>query len=222
LSHAFLCLDSTVQTFAGGTRQQLSKFVKKMKKSFFTLCCTTLFALFSAACSSSDDDGGDTPTGGSSGGNKTDCIATNKVKTLKLVRDNKYLIYEDYTYRYYLDYDNGSVLLSSFWRISGEYINTHVYDDNRNKAYGIKAFSDIANLQMLTDGQKTEAMKGCWYQERYIGYLYSYAEFAPGCGFIAWFKTETEDARYVRIRSTDYTLDKEGALSSVSIEYQLF
>ncbi len=190
----------------------------------------TLFALLSAACSSSDDDGGDTPGGNSSAGNQTDCIAASAVKTLKIASgtsyDNigkMYLIYEDYTYRYYLGCFRGSVILWPYPRVDGHYMNGHVQDHGK-KVYGIKPFSNVGSLQILTDGQKTEATEGCRYENyEYAPYYhYSYATFAPGCGFIAWFKTETENARYVRIRSTNYTLDDTSSLSSISIEYQLF
>lgn len=195
----------------------------------------TLFALFSAACSSSDDEGGDTPGGTNPpGGGNTGYIATNAVKTLKMVSggryafdiiDKMYLIYEDYTYRYYLGCAGGSVRLYPYERSNGEYVTAHVYYDKdyNSIAYGIKAFPKVSNLQMLTDRQKTEAMEGCRHMQTNFEYIWaSYATFAPGCGFVAWFKTETEEARYVRIRSTNYTLDEAGSLASVSIEYQLF
>lgn len=194
-----------------------------MKKILFAIYCMAC-ALALSGCSS-DDDSGNEP--GQNPGNNTDYIATTNVKRLKFTNSSEnsqyYLIYEDYNRRYALQMSFGDIRLYSYIRKDGSYTNDTTIDKSIG---GIKMFLNIANLQELTETDKVAAKQGCRYhnytQSATVLDHYSYTDFTPGCGYIAWFVTETGEELFVRIRTTGYTLASDGSLESVSIEYQLF
>lgn len=199
-------------------------------KKFLCALCGIALALTYVGCSSDDgeENGGDGGNGGNSGSN-TDYIATSQVNKLTLpnkywdkISAGHYLIYEDYHRRYYLSYSGETVYLSVQMRLNGQYQVARIDET----VGGIKTFPDIQKLEDLDQAQKAEAKQDCYYRNVSTDYInpgyYSSSSFYPDCGFIAWFVTETNEELFVRIRTTGYTLDKEGTLESISIEYQLF
>lgn len=196
-----------------------------MKKFLFALCSFAL-ALSFAACSSDDgeENGGNSENGGNNGNSK-DYIATTQKKTIKIDVNSGslYTIYEDYFYRHKLQAHNGDILLKTYFRSDNSYVN----NINMNKEVGgIGAFEHIDDLQDLTLDLVPEAKSKSFYHNYIYSesnqYHYAYADFSPGCGFIVWFTTENDEELYVRMRSTGYTLDNEGTLKSITLEYQLF
>ncbi len=200
-----------------------------MKKFLYALCGIALAFVFTG-CSSDDgeESGGGSGNGGNSGSN-TDYIATTQIKKLTLpnkywdkLSAGHYLIYEDYNRRYYLSYSGETVYLSVQIRSDGQYRTAEINET----VGGIKTFSDIQKLEDLNQTQKADAKQDCYYRNVSTHYkdpgYYSSSKFYPGCGFIAWFVTETNEELFVRIRTTGYTLDKGGTLESISIEYQLY
>lgn len=209
---------------------QYTKLLKSPNMKKF-LCALWGIALALTFVGCSSDDGEESRGGNGNGGNNgsnTDYIATTQVKELTLpnkywdkISAGHYLLYEDYTRRFYLSYSGETVYLSVQMRSGGKYQTALINET----VGGIKTFPNIQKLDDLNQAQKAEAKQGCYYRNastyKNPGY-YSSSSYYPDCGFIAWFVTETNEELFVRIRTTGYSLDKEGTLESISIEYQLF
>ncbi len=195
-----------------------------MKKLLFALS-SVLLALTSAGCSSDDGENGQNNNGnGGNSGSNTNYIATYGIKTIKLssyTNRNEYIIYEDYARRYSISFSEARMLLLPYERVQGSF---KTLDANKNTC-GISTFNGISSLEDLNEDSKAETRQNSLYysgSQPYDRRKYSYTDFTPGCGFVAWFKTETGEDVYVRMYSADYTLDTESTLESVTIEYQLF
>lgn len=196
-----------------------------MKKFLYTLCSIALAFSF-AACSSDDGD----ESGGGNGnegnnGNSKDYIISSRIKTIKLSsysNRTEYIIYEDYARRYAISFSESVMYLLPYERIYGSFSALSA----DKSTCSILTFHDITSLTDLDEDSKAEARQKCnnYYNgsQPYDRRNYAYADFAPGCGFVIWFMTETGEDVYIRMRSTGYTLDAESTLETVTFECQLF
>lgn len=51
---------------------------------------------------------------------------------------------------------------------------------------------------------------------------YKYSTVQPNHGYAAFFTTEENEVKYLRIFIEGYTLDHSGTLESITIQYQLY
>lgn len=170
-------------------------------------------AMFFTACSSDDDDNGR--------GNteiKGDYIATTDVKTATL-RDNKgYLkglitIYEEFNNKYTLSLSWGQMCLIPHIRTGGKWeLN---YDSHVQGApYRNINIIDCGKLSSISDvTSKVEIIEH---------YHDDWPSAQPGHGYAACFLTENGTEEYLRIYISNYKLDGDGALESITVEYQLY
>lgn len=179
-------------------------------KWFWNLLMMLIVALSMASCGSDDDEkkdddgeGGTTVT--------TEYTATTEVKEVKL-RALQYIepycaIYADFNRKYTLDLSGGRLYLSIYLRQNGKWEYYRGYDSNYYA--GIKDLGKQSNIMAVT--------------EKIIDGIYAYSEVAqPQHGYAMRFKTENEEWKYLRVYIRGYTLDDKEALSSITVQYQLY
>lgn len=168
------------------------------------------------ACSDDDDDN---DTGGNNGGNDTeikgDYIATTNVKTVTLKEYHNYpqenvTIYEDFNYKYDLALDYGSMELVPYKRSRGAWI-TNVSTTSSSFWYDNINIKDIGKISSISD--VTEMVE--------IEYITRFPDAQPGHGYAACFLTEN-GTQYLRLYISNYKLDGEDALESITVQYQLY
>lgn len=164
-------------------------------------------AIAFTACSDDDDDN---DTGGNNGDNNTeikgDYTATTKVKTVTLKEYNNYTkgcvtIYEEFNYKYDLALYKGSMALVPYKRVNGAWNFESYYNIN------IKDIGKISSISGVTEKVEIASSSRCPAQ--------------PGHGYAACFRTEN-GTQYLRLYISNYKLDGEGALESITVQYQLY
>ena len=172
-------------------------------------------AIAFTACSDDDDD-----TGGNNGDNNTeikgDYTATTKVKTVTLKRgyvDNTkehVTIYEDFNYKYDLVLYSGDMALAPYKRSNGVWnLNRYSYEGYYN--IDIK---DIGRMSSISDVSEKIT--------NFVpGRTHTFPAAQPGHGYAACFLTEN-GTQYLRLYISNYKLDGEGALESITVQYQLY
>lgn len=176
------------------------------------LLTISVSAMFFTACSSDDDDNGR--------GNteiKGDYIATTDVKTATL-RDYKdsrkghITIYEEFNNKYTLSLSFGKMYLTPYIRTNGKWeIN---YDSHVQGA-------PYRNINIIDCG-KLSSISDVTSKVEIIEYCYGCPAAQPGHGYAACFLTENGNEEYLRIYISNYKLDGDGALESITVEYQLY
>lgn len=199
----------------------MHKNQKTMKlRNIFYPVFAVMFSLCLFSCSDDDDDNG--------GNNdntevKNDYTATTSVKTATLrygndIKGEDYIvIYEDYNKRYSLLLLYGNICIQPYSRNSG-YFN--LQNDKNGNLSGIHDLGQINSLQDITEKEKTSDNWDNRYNGGY-GY-YHYSTVQPNHGYSAYFTTENDELKFVRIYIKDYTLDTSGTLTSITIQYQLY
>lgn len=213
-----------------------------MKKILFALCGIA-FAFTLAACSSDDGEGnnGNNENGGNSG-NNTDYIATQNLKQRSFTNTASYnnftysdayryyrqelegnIIYEDFNVRYRLATEAGEFRLKYYQRENGQF---NILNGYISEKAGIIQLLDISSIKDITDSYKSNILTNSsvhsWKSGGINRYSMAYAPFQPGCGYVIMLTTETGEEVYIRMYATNYTLDSEGSLETVTLEYQLF
>lgn len=191
-----------------------------MKKNLWSMLLAILTISASAiaftACSDDDDDN---DTSGNNGGNNTeikgDYTATTNVKTVTLKENQNdsqgnVTIYEDFNYKYNLRLYEGRMELVSYKRVDGAWSP----NSDRN-VYGywyhninIKDIGKISSISGVTEKVEIEYNTRCPAAQ-------------PGHGYAACFFTDNE-TKYLRLYISNYKLDGEGALESITVQYQLY
>lgn len=189
-----------------------------MKKNlwFMLLAILTISASAIAFTACSDDDD-DNDTGGNNGGNDTeikgDYTATTNVKTVTLKEYKNYkqgnvTIYEDFNYKYDLALYVGDMALVPYKRSNG------AWEPNKNYGYYNIDIKDIGKMNSISD--ITEKI-----EEFYPNSGKYFPAAQPGHGYAACFLTEN-GTQYLRLYISNYKLDSEGSLESITVQYQLY
>lgn len=193
-----------------------------MKKNLWSMLLAILAISASAiaftACSDDDDDN---DTGGNNGGNNTeikgDYTATTNVKTVTLKEYKNYsqgnvTIYEDFNYKYDLALYKGKMGLIPYGRKNGSW---------QINAYDGHPYTELiyANINIIDSG-KMEALSYVSEKVEVGGKIDSPAA-QPGHGYAACFSTE-DGTQYLRLYISNYKLDSDGALESITVQYQLY
>lgn len=167
------------------------------------LLTISVSAMFFTACSSDDNGDGNTEI-------KGDYIATTDVKTVVFKEYHDYkkgtvLIYEDFNHKYALGLYRGRVTLVSYYRDAGSW-HLGLSDSGH---WGNVSIKDLGKVSSITD--VVEKVYDHW-ESSYV---------QPWHGYAAWFITDN-DKEFLRIYISDYKLDGDGALESITVEYQQY
>lgn len=185
-----------------------------------------VFSLCFVSCG--DDDNEDLSIGGSNGDNteiKGDYTATVSVKTLTLSRSygiggqskDERTIYEDFNNLYSLALSSGNICFSHYIRSSGAWSTTASRGDE-DEYHGIKDVGKVASLSNINSEEKVND----YTDYSSFSNWYNYSIVQPNHGYAAYFTTENNELKFMRIFVKDYSLDDEGALVSITIQYQLY
>lgn len=171
------------------------------------------------ACSNDDDDNNNNNNNGYEAGDnteiKSDYTATTSVKTAVLKKDNEVTIYEDFCYKYALRLYLGRIELCSYKRGNGAWVYNK-YDSSSYYYYNIN-IKDCGKQNSVSD--VTEVVNVDNNANRY-GVICPDAR--PGHGYAACFLTEENETKHLRLYISNYKLDSEGALESITVQYQLY
>lgn len=202
----------------------MHKNIKIMKiKNLLFLVPMLVMSLFLVSCG--DDDDNDLNNGGSNGDNteiKGDYTATTSIKTATLTSSGVYgnpvtgiRIYEDFNNLYTLVLSGGNICFVHYPRHNGEWKNQYTIKGKN----GIKDIGKVTSLQDV-DIKNKEKENDNYYSHYYGGHCYSQVQ--PSHSYTAYFTTENDEIKYMRIFVKDYKLDDEGSLASITIQYQLY
>lgn len=140
-------------------------------------------------------------------------IATSTVKEAKLTELNDWysaycVVYVDFNYKYVLNLRSGSLVLESFYRKYGAWHRDY-YDPYTG--YELAGSKDLGKVNTIADitekienGNTVDLMA------------------QPQHGYAMRFKTENNEWKYLRVYIKGYTLDASEALSSITVQYQLY
>lgn len=194
-------------------------------KSLFFLLPMFVASLCLVSCGEEDDDQLKTDNTGTAQ-MTDDYIATTSVKKVTITTaeaESSYdligiKMYEDYNHLYSLSMGKGRIQLIHYRRSSGAWYSslTYSYDDDVD-AHGISDRGKVSSIEEVTSKFK---------DNDYIEYneymKYKYSTVQPNHGYAAFFTTEENEVKYLRIFIEGYTLDYSGALESITIQYQLY
>lgn len=200
-----------------------------MKKylSFAAFALLTMAMTFSlSACGDDDEDGGKSKTNASSGSgydntnanNNGTYLATYDIKTITIENHSlpnyglgaydytdakRYfpLLYEDYNYAYFLFLCGGEIPVMKYTRAGGGW------------HYSGRLSYSVGNVGGLGGIQKPS--ESGWYGT-------PNSTFQPNCGYRARMIKSDNTYLYLRYFTTGYTLDSNGDLKTVTLQYQLF
>lgn len=208
----------------------MHKDIKIMKiKNLLFLVPMLIMSLCLFSCG--DDDDNDLNNGDSNGDNteiKGDYIATTSVKTLTLTiekggigskSDDERAIYEDFNNLYTLALSGGNICFPHYVRSGGNWSTTASYGD-KDKYHGIKDVGKVGSLSNVDSKEKVNDYTISSFNYNRPWYNYSIVQ--PNHGYAAYFTTENDEIKYMRIFVKDYKLDDAGSLASITIQYQLY
>lgn len=138
------------------------------------------------------------------------------------------VIYEDYNYKYTLALGQGKLLMLMYTRTAGRWDDAGQYEvlEAPDTCYvfpyleqldKVKSISDITEHPECYCDTKIDSQYS-W--EEYIPHYK--AEVQPKSGYRGYIVTENEELKYIRLHITDYTLDKDGTLATITVKYQLY
>lgn len=172
------------------------------------------------ACSNDDDDNNNNNNGYEAGDNteiKSDYTATTSVKTVVLKKDNEVTIYEDFCYKYALELYEGRIDLCAYKRNDGAWKrNCHSYLASTGaypRYYYNINIKDCGKQNSVSDVTEVVGVNK--------GYTFC-PDARPGHGYAACFLTEENETKHLRLYISNYKLDSEGALESITVQYQLY
>lgn len=191
---------------------------------FWSLLMMLVMALAMVSCGSDDDEKKD-DNGGDDGGTTvtTEYTATTEVKQAKLnnidhtevasLKNPKCVIYADFNYKYALTLYRGSLRIEPLYRSSGEWWND-TYD---SRSYRDESYQSLGAIKDLGKLAGVEAIT-----EKNLGGKIIASAAQPQHGYAMKFKTEDDEWKYLRVYIKGYTLDDKEALSSITVQYQLY
>lgn len=195
-----------------------------MKMKWFWL--SLMAAFLGVMCSCSDDND---PTEESEGSNNTevkgDYTATTAVKTVTLDAQlyfgtaEGYVVYESFNHKHELMLFKGHFAFVSYYRWEGDWLKHVSSRSNFNDPY-LKYYNhaiwieDVGQVSGLSDiTEKFPLGKG---------YIEDFPEIQPNHGYAITFIKEGDEVGYLRAYIKSYTLDNNGSLASVTVQYQLY
>ena len=187
-------------------------------------CLVFFFGVLCASCGSDNNEPTDEPGTGDAGGTgdtevNGDYIATTKVKTVVLKSGWDWMgtelpvCYEDFNRKYSLWLNSGQLCVVPFTREKGKWVTSYYvfYDTYHSE---ISYMEDIGRVNALSEvTTKLEVPKVS---------AFHFPAAQPKHGYAATFKTENDELRYLRLFVTEHTLSDDGAVATVTVQYQLY
>lgn len=188
-------------------------------RNFLKIAILMLGMTMSTACSNDDNIGGEEtpPT------SNTNTTATTSIKSTTLTAgvgliEGTTWVHEDFSRRYGLTLYEGNILVLSQQRKSGQWAFER--NDYQNAGSGIVDVKEVGKIGNIT-------LKSSIGNGHYTFSIYSYClgmnlPFYPNHGYATCFVTGDGETKYMRIFAKGYTLDKQGALATITLQYQLY
>lgn len=189
-------------------------------RNFLKIAILMLGMTMSTACSNDDNiGGGETPPT-----SNTNTTATTAIKSTTLTADADWnearttWVHEDFSRRYALILYEGTILVLSQQRQSGQWTFTRILDSAGCGIVDVKEVGKIGDITLKASIDKGYGTASYTYKVLMGMAL----PFYPNHGYAACFVTGDGETKYVRIFAKGYTLDKQGALATITLQYQLY
>lgn len=184
---------------------------------FWSLWVMLFMALAMFSCGSDDDE----KNGDDGEGVTTQYTATTEVKEVKLPQTASNMnlpcvVYKDFSYKYALRLLDGAFRFEPYCRVEGswslEYEYGGGYHDNKSRgSAGMASLGKVNGIADITEKNDNE-----------LGQKFIASVVQPQYGYAMRFKTENDEWKYLRVYIKGYTLDDKEALSSITVQYQLY
>lgn len=187
-------------------------------RNFLKIAILMLGMTMSTACSNDDNiGGGDTPPT-----SNTNTTATTAIKSTTLTAGANWnearatWVHEDFSRRYGLMLYEGNILVYSQQRQSGQWLFADRYASTGSGIVDIKEVDKIGDITL-----KSSINDGNPIYDFYAKFGMA-LPFYPNHGYATCFVTGDGETKYMRIFAKGYTLDKQGALATITLQYQLY
>ena len=205
-----------------------------MKKIWIVLAIA-LVSFCTVSCGGDDDDY--TSNNGGENGNSTEVpadetayIATEQVKTITLKpNNNEYLIYKDYYWKHKLYLNGNRISFNSYYgEGNGWTLTNKGYSGNYSYYVGIKDLGEMNSIYDITEhkiGIYIGSNSSTWslVRDNNNDDCCNFTTFKPSHGYeVAFFIGAGRNLKHMRMFPTNYTLDNNDVLTSVTIQYQLY
>lgn len=188
-------------------------------RNFLKIAILMLGMTMSTACSNDDNIGGaETPPT-----SNTNTTATTSIKSTTLTAGLGWdearttWVHEDFSRRYGLTLYEGNILVLSQQRKSGQWSFT-INSSIGSGIVDVKEVGKIGDITLKSSIENGEFIK-MKYSNAYLGMA---LPFYPNHGYATCFVTGDGETKYMRIFAKGYTLDKQGALATITLQYQLY
>lgn len=188
-------------------------------RNFLKIAILMLGMTMSTACSNDDNiGGGETPPT-----SNTNTTATTSIKSTTLTAgvgliEGTTWVHEDFSRRYGLTLYEGNILVLSQQRKSGQWaFERTVYQNAGSGIVDVKEVGKIGDITL-----KSSIGNGHYTFSNYSYCLGMNLPFYPNHGYATCFVTGDGETKYMRIFAKGYTLDKQGALATITLQYQLY
>ena len=188
-------------------------------RNFLKIAILMLGMTMSTACSNDDNIGGaETPPT-----SNTNTTATTSIKSTTLTAGLGWdearttWVHEDFSRRYGLTLYKGNILVLSQQRKSGQWSFT-ISGSIGSGIVDVKEVGKIGDITLKSSIENGEFIK-MKYSNDYLGMA---LPFYPNHGYATCFVTGDDETKYMRIFAKGYTLDKQGALATITLQYQLY
>lgn len=188
-------------------------------RNFLKIAILMLGMTMSTACSNDDNIGGaETPPT-----SNTNTTATTSIKSTTLTAGLGWdearttWVHEDFSRRYGLTLYEGNILVLSQQRKSGQWSFT-INSSIGSGIVDVKEVGKIGDITLKSSIENGEFIK----MEYSYAYLGMALPFYPNHGYATCFVTGDDETEYMRIFAKGYTLDKQGALATITLQYQLY
>lgn len=187
-------------------------------RNFLKITILMLGMTMGTACSNDDNIGGaETPPT-----SNTNTTATTSIKSTTLTAgvgliEGTTWVHEDFSRRYGLTLYEGNILVLSQQRKSGQWSFT-ISGSIGSGIVDVKEVGKIGDITLKSSIENGEFIK-MKYSNAYLGMA---LPFYPNHGYATCFVTGDGETKYMRIFAKGYTLDKQGALATITLQYQLY
>lgn len=187
-------------------------------RNFLKIAILMLGMTMSTACSNDDNIGGEEtpPT------SNTNTTATTAIKSTTITAGADWnearttWVHEDFSRRYSLILYEGNILVLSQQRQSGQWAFAR-------RGYSVgSGIVDVKEVGKIDDITLKSSIGNGYFTNSYGFNMGSARPFYPNHGYATCFMTGDGETKYMRIFAKGYTLDKQGALATITLQYQLY
>lgn len=186
-------------------------------RNFLKIAILMLGMTMSTACSNDDNiGGGETPPT-----SNTNTTATTSIKSTTLTAgvgliEGTTWVHEDFSRRYGLTLYDGNILVLSQQRKNGQWSLAGRYASPGSGIVDVKEVGKIGDITLKSSIDYGNNLTD------YTATLGRALPFYPNHGYATCFVTGDDEIKYMRIFAKGYTLDKQGALATITLQYQLY